>query len=184
VSGRATVAALWFVALAFTTVLAQSNPAEPPGYRMADYRAPTPSTLAGARVITTAQARALWKSAAAAFVDVLPHTPKPANLPPGTLWLDKPRMDIPGSIWLPDTGYGKLAVSTETYLRKGLKSVTKGDRAKLIVIYCLADCWMSWNAAKRALAMGYTNVAWYPAGTDGWRDAGLPLQQAAPATGE
>jgi PQQ-dependent catabolism-associated CXXCW motif protein len=183
VSGRAIVAALWFIALGFATVLAQSNPAEPPGYRMADYRAPTPSTLAGARVITTAQARALWKSGTAAFVDVLARAPKPANLPPGTLWLDKPRMDIPGSIWLPDTGYGKLAMSTETYLRKGLKSVTQGDRTKLIVIYCLADCWMSWNAAKRALGMGYTNVAWYPAGTDGWKAAGLPLQKAAPATG-
>jgi rhodanese-related sulfurtransferase len=43
---------------------------------------------------------------------------------------------------------------------------------------------MSWNAAKRALAMGYTNIAWYPAGTDGWRAAGLPLQSTAPATGE
>jgi PQQ-dependent catabolism-associated CXXCW motif protein len=184
VSGRAIVAALWFVALAFVMVRAQSHPAEPPGYRMENYRAPTPLTLAGARVITTAQARALWKSGTAAFVDVLAHAPKPANLPAGTLGLDKPRMDIPGSIWLPDTGYGKLAASTETYLRKGLQSVTKGDRAKLIVIYCLADCGMSWNAAKRALTMGYTNVAWYPAGTDGWRAAGLPLQEAAPATGE
>jgi PQQ-dependent catabolism-associated CXXCW motif protein len=184
VSGRAIVAALWFVALAFATVRAQSHPAEPPGYRMENYRAPTPLTLAGARVITTAQARALWKSGTAAFVDVLAHAPKPANLPHGTLWLDKPRMDIPGSIWLPDTGYGKLAASTETYLRNGLVRVTKGDRAKLIAIYCLADCWMSWNAAKRALAMGYKNVAWYPAGTDGWRAAGLPLQAAVPATGE
>jgi rhodanese-related sulfurtransferase len=39
---------------------------------------------------------------------------------------------------------------------------------------------MSWNAAKRALAMGYTNVAWYPEGTDGWEAAALPLQQATP----
>lgn len=181
---RALVAALWLVARACSTALAQNSPAEPAGYRMADYRAPTPSTLAGARVITTAQARALWKSGDAGFVDVLAHAPKPANLPAGTLWLDKPRMDIPGSMWLPDTGYGKLAASTETYLREGLKSVTKGDRTKLIVIYCLADCWMSWNAAKRALAMGYTKVAWYPAGTDGWRAAGLPLQEATPAIGE
>jgi PQQ-dependent catabolism-associated CXXCW motif protein len=186
VSGRtiAAAAALWLVAVASTNVFAQSHPAEPAGYRMADYRAPTPSTLAGARVITTAQARALWQSGAAAFVDVLAHAPKPANLPPGTLWLDKARMDIPGSIWLPDTGYGELAASTETYLRKGLARVTKGDRSKLIVIYCLADCWMSWNAAKRALAMGYANIAWYPAGTDGWSSAGLPLQKAAPAVAE
>ena len=43
---------------------------------------------------------------------------------------------------------------------------------------------MSWNAAKRALAMGYANIAWYPAGTDGWSAAGLPLQKAAPAAAE
>jgi rhodanese-related sulfurtransferase len=40
---------------------------------------------------------------------------------------------------------------------------------------------MSWNAAKRALAMGYVNVAWYPEGTDGWEEAGLPLTEAKPA---
>jgi PQQ-dependent catabolism-associated CXXCW motif protein len=181
--GRAVVATLWLLAVAGGgTVFSQTNPPEPPGYRMSDYRGPTPTTLAGARVVSTAQAEALWKSGAAAFVDVLAHAPKPANLPPGTLWREKPRMDIPGSIWLPDTGYGRLATSTEAYLRSGLERVTKGDRAKLIVVYCLAECWMSWNAAKRALTMGHTNVAWYPQGTSGWEAAGLPLQAAAPAT--
>ena len=57
---------------------------------------------------------------------------------------------------------------TESYLRDNLARATAGDRARLLVFYCLKDCWMSWNAAKRALAMGYTNVAWYPDGTDGW----------------
>jgi PQQ-dependent catabolism-associated CXXCW motif protein len=48
------------------------------------------------------------------------------------------------------------------------------------VIYCLADCWMSWNAAKRALADGYANVAWYPDGTDGWERANLPTEETQP----
>jgi PQQ-dependent catabolism-associated CXXCW motif protein len=183
-SCRAFVAALWFAVVAGGASLAQTNVPEPPGYRMSNYRGPTPATLAGARVVTTAQAEALWKSGTAAFVDVLPHAPKPANLPPGTLWIEKPRMDIPGSIWLPDTGYGALAPSTEAYLRKGLESVTKGDRTKPVVIYCLSGCWMSWNAAKRAMALGYTNVVWYPDGTDGWQSAGLPLKQTASATAE
>ena len=39
---------------------------------------------------------------------------------------------------------------------------------------------MSWNAAKRALELGYSDVAWYPEGTDGWLIAGLPLQDATP----
>src|SRR6516165_11039130 len=120
----------------------------------------------------------------AAFVDVLPHPPRPANLPPGMIWYEKPHMDIPGSIWLPDTGYGALASSTERYLRDGLTRITQGDQSRWLVVYCQKDCWMSWNAAKRALAMGYKNVAWYPDGTDGWQASGLPVQQAEPAPGD
>jgi PQQ-dependent catabolism-associated CXXCW motif protein len=159
---------------------------EPESYRTGAYRAPTPASLKGARVITTLQAEALWKGGEAVFVDVMPHAPRPANLPAGTIWRETPRVNIPGSIWLPDTGYGELASVTEDYLRRNLARATDGVRAKLLVIYCLRDCWMSWNAAKRALAMGYTNVAWYPDGTDGWADSKLPLQEAKPvaASGE
>jgi PQQ-dependent catabolism-associated CXXCW motif protein len=42
------------------------------------------------------------------------------------------------------------------------------------------ECWMSWNAAKRAVALGYARVHWYPDGTDGWAAAGLPLAEARP----
>ncbi len=158
-------------------------PPEQLGYRTHDYRAPTPATLAGARVVTTAEAEALWKDKAAIFIDVLPRPPRPSNLPPGTVWRDRPRSNIPGSIWLPDTGYGELAPSTEEYLRANVARVTGGDRTKLLVVYCLRNCWMSWNAAKRLVAMGYTNVAWYPEGTDGWTDALLPVADAQPTPG-
>jgi PQQ-dependent catabolism-associated CXXCW motif protein len=69
---------------------------------------------------------------------------------------------------------------TEDYLRTNLARFTGGDRTKALVIYCLRDCWMSWNAAKRILAMGYANVVWYPDGTDGWAEAGLPLRESLP----
>ncbi len=156
------------------------KPPEPETYRLDHYRAPTPATLAGARVITTDEAEALWQSKRAVFVDVLPHAPRPANLPAGTIWRDKPHTNIPGSYWLPDTGYGELAPSTEAYLRDGLRQITGGDLSKLLVIYCQRDCWMSWNAAKRVLSMGYTSVAWYPDGTDGWEEAFLPLEKSEP----
>jgi PQQ-dependent catabolism-associated CXXCW motif protein len=96
---------------------------------------------------------------------------------------DKPRLNIPGSIWLPDTGYGALAPVTEDYLRKNLERATGGDPAKPLVIYCLRNCWMSWNATKRILSMGYANVTWYPDGTDGWTDELLPVAQAQPEPG-
>ena len=114
---------------------------------------------------------------------MLPRPPKPKNLPAGTVWREKPRLNIPGSVWLPDTGYGKLAAATEEYLRRGLARAPAGNNATLLVIYCQADCWMSWNAAKRALSYGYSNVAWYPEGTDGWQRADLPMAESQPSRG-
>jgi PQQ-dependent catabolism-associated CXXCW motif protein len=46
----------------------------------------------------------------------------------------------------------------------------------------MTDCWMSWNAAKRAVEWGYSSVIWYPAGADGWEDAKLPLEEHRPYT--
>lgn len=153
---------------------------EPDGYRLENYRAPTPATLQGVRVVGTDEAEKIWRDHSASFVDVLPRPPRPKNLPEGTLWRDTPRSDIPGSIWLPDTGYGELAPNMAGYFSAGLDKATNGDRTRTLVLYCLADCWMSWNAAKRARALGYSNVVWYPEGTDGWLAAGLPVQPAEP----
>ncbi|HEY5130746.1 MAG TPA: PQQ-dependent catabolism-associated CXXCW motif protein [Bradyrhizobium sp.] len=175
------LASLVFATFAFVAPAhAQGNAPEPEGFRTDDYRATVPATLAGARVLSTEQAEAVWRSGAGAFIDVLPRPPKPRNLPAGTIWRDKPRLNIPGSIWLPDTGYGMLAPTTESYLRRGLNRAAGGNKTKLLVIYCLADCWMSWNAAKRALSYGYSNVAWYPEGTDGWLRADLPVAESQP----
>jgi PQQ-dependent catabolism-associated CXXCW motif protein len=175
-----TVRSALLVIVATIGAAAAAEVAEPDSYRLEHYRAPTPATLHGARVIGTDEAATIWRSHSAAFVDVLPRAPRPRDLPAGTLWHDKPRSNIPGSIWLPDTGYGELAPSMAGYFSKGLEQATSGDRARMLVLYCLADCWMSWNAAKRALSLGYSDVAWYPEGTDGWIAAGLPLQDAAP----
>jgi len=159
---------------------AQELVLEPEGYRTDEYRSPVPETLTGARVITTAEAETIWRAKNGAFIDVLPRPPKPSNLPAGTIWRDRPRHNIPGSMWLPDTGYGKIAPVTEDYLRHGLERVSLGNHAMLLVVYCQANWWMSWNAAKRILSYGYSNVAWYPDGTDGWERANLPMVEAQP----
>jgi PQQ-dependent catabolism-associated CXXCW motif protein len=159
---------------------AQDHVSEPAGYRTENYRAPVPATLQGARVLTTEEAETIWRAGSGVFIDVLPRPPKPQNLPAGTIWRDKPRHNIPGSIWLPDTGYGALAAVTEDYFRHGLARAAGANKAALLVIYCQADCWMSWNAAKRVLSYGYPNVAWYPEGTDGWERALLPTAESHP----
>jgi PQQ-dependent catabolism-associated CXXCW motif protein len=178
-TGYGACALLAFMVLAGPAPAQQLVP-EPEGYRTEDYRSPVPETLAGARVLKTSEAEAIWHAKTGAFIDVLPRPPKPANLPSGTVWRDRPRFNIPGSIWLPDTGYGELADSTKSYLQQGLSRASGGNRNALIIIYCQADCWMSWNAAKRTLAYGYSNVAWYPDGTDGWERANLPTEEAQP----
>jgi PQQ-dependent catabolism-associated CXXCW motif protein len=175
----ALAAALAVALIAPVAAGADEAPPEPDSYRLSDYRAPTPATLKGARVLTTEEAAAMWRTGDGAFIDVLPQAPRPKNLPADVVWRDKPRLDIPGSLWLPDTGYGELASVMLDYFRRGLDKAL-GGRTRPLVFYCLKDCWMSWNAAKRALALGYANVAWYPEGSDGWAAAGLPVEKRAP----
>lgn len=171
--------AIALLALTSFVLAEEAPPSEPDSYRTDNYRTLVPATLKGGRVLTTDDAEAIWRGGAAVFIDVLPHPPRP-NLPPGTVWRETPRHNIPGSIWLPDTGYGELAASTEAYFQQGLKRASGGKFDKLLVFYCQANCWMSWNAAKRALSYGYTNVAWYPDGTDGWQQLDLPVEDSKP----
>ncbi|MEO0957687.1 MAG: PQQ-dependent catabolism-associated CXXCW motif protein [Pseudomonadota bacterium] len=149
---------------------------EPTGYRMEAFRAPVPETLSGAFVVDTGQAEALWR-AGIAFVDVMPRDEKPANLPEGTLWIDKPRKSIPGALWVPNVGYGRIHPDRAAYFLAALDQVTAGDRDAPLLIFCREDCWMSWNAARRAiLDHGFTRVFWYPDGTDGWAWEELPFE--------
>ena len=140
---------------------------EPSDYRMSEFRAP--------EVL-----RQRIERDPPLLVDVLPSPRRPEGLAEGTPWLPPVRRNIPGTVWLPNTGFGELPVEEETYLRANLERLTGGDRSRSLVIYCLADCWMSWNAARRAVEWGYTSVIWYPDGTDGWGAAGLPLAESSP----
>jgi PQQ-dependent catabolism-associated CXXCW motif protein len=159
-------------------------PPEPETYRMDDYRAPVPETVSGGRVVHTAELAALVKAGRVILIDVLPAPRRPAGMPPDAVWAPRPRLDIPSSIWLPDVGRGALPPAVETRFRDALSAATGGDIDRQIVFYCLDQCWMSWNATKRAAKLGYKNVAWYPEGTDGWSAAGLPLVVAIPTAME
>lgn len=154
--------------------------AEPQTYRTENYRAPVPATLTGARVIDAIEAERIWQAKGAVFIDVYPQAPKPENLPEGTIWRTPKHESIAGSYWLANVGYGVLSAQSERYFREGLERLTKGDRNRALVFFCLRDCWMSWNAARRALEMGYRNVIWFPDGTDGWKELGLPVEQITP----
>ncbi len=169
-----------FLTLAGSSAQAQGV-LEPFEYRMDDYRAPTPKTLEGAKVVTVSQAREIWHAGKTVFIDVMPRPVKPADLPNDTLWRDKVRETIPGAVWLPNTGYGQLPPDVDAFFRKSLEELTGGNKAKPLLFFCMADCWMSWNAAKRAIEeYGYTEVTWFPQGTDGWGFQDSPLVKVEP----
>lgn len=144
---------------------------------MDHYRGPVPETLAGATVVSDEEAYLIWKDGETAFIDVLPRPPKPEGLPKGTIWREKPRHSIPDSIWLPNVGYGAIHETIHAYFKAGLAKATGNDLDHPVLFFCLAECWMSWNAAKRALEYGHTNVLWYPEGTDGWQFQDWPTQK-------
>ena len=167
-------------ALMLTPVAVLAEAPEPEGYREDEYRAPVPSTLKGGVVITTEESFDLWREGKTAFIDVLPRAPKPDKLPEGTIWHEKARLSVPGALWLPNVGYGRIADVTDSYFRAGLTKATEGDLSHPVLFFCLDECWMSWNAAKRALEYGYETVYWHPEGTDGWEFMDYPLEEVAP----
>lgn len=145
------------------------------GYRIAEYRAPVPAAPEGVVAVDTAQVAELLAAGAVA-VDVFPAPRRPENRPKEALWIPPGRETLPGAVWLPNVGLGVLPPDTSAYLRDALADVTGGDPTIPVIFFCERDCWMSWNAARRARReLGFGRVHWYPDGTDGWREAGRPL---------
>jgi PQQ-dependent catabolism-associated CXXCW motif protein len=166
--------------LASPALAASAPTAEPEGYRLDDYQSGTPLTVSGRPALDTAAVRQLWEAHAAVLIDVLPAPRRADNLAPGAIWAPVPRRDIPGSVWLPEVGRGALNEPTEAWFRSTLERLSGGSKSAALIFYCRGDCWMSWNATKRALAWGYTGAQWYRDGTDGWEAAGLPLAETSP----
>ncbi len=151
------------------------------GYRIARYRAPLLQAPAAGRRVETDQLVELISREKPLLIDVQPVTLRPETEEFGIAWLPgRQRWHIPGSTWLPNVGYGRLEPRMLDYLKTNLERLTRGDRDRPLVFYCVVDCWMSWNAVKRAHALGYRNLHWYPQGSDGWRDAGFELAPGVP----
>ena len=153
---------------------------EPSDYRQNEYRADVPATLKGATVVDAKQVHTMMAGEAVVVIDVLPQPPRPAELPATTLWHPPARHDIPGSIWLANVGFGGLSAEMDAYFRRALDGVSFGQKDRKLVFYCEASCWMSWNAAKRAVEYGYTAVYWFPGGMQAWTEAGYPTLLNAP----
>ncbi len=146
------------------------------GFRVARYRSPTPDFAEGGERIDTRALQALIRQQPRpALIDV-----QPVRWQDGIFLLAKPRFNLPGSLWMPNVGLGELEPDWAEYFRQGLLRASSGDRDYPLIFYCTADCWMSWNAVKRASGWGYRQVYWYAEGTDGWQEADLSLEKATP----
>lgn len=167
------------MALGIAPVHADPTVPIPNTFRMDDYRAPVPDTVPGAFVLHIPEMQTLMDRHEAVLIDVLPAPRRPPSMRPGALWLPVPHPSLPGSLWWPDTGRGAIPDGMITRIRQRLTELTQGNPVKTVVFFCLADCWMSWNAARRAGELGF-HAAWFPEGVDGWQAAGLPTQNVLP----
>lgn len=153
---------------------------EPDGYWEGDINAPTPSTLRGGRVIHVEELEALLRQGKAVVIDVSNAPRRPAELAPGAPWLPLPHRAIPDALWLPGVGAGAPTQEVDDFYRSRLKLATAGNVEVPLVVYCHENCWLSWNAAKRAIGYGYRSVIWFPEGIEGWTAAGHQTKVAAP----
>lgn len=148
------------------------------GYRIDRYRSPVDRPLEGGATATTADVDRLLKDGAV-LIDVMPARAGYDRKTGRWLVVDR-RQNIPGSVWLPNVGFGALDADMSAYLESSLRRLTAERPDRPLIFYCMADCWMSWNAVKRAASLGRRNLYWYPEGSDGWFDADRPLAEGEP----
>jgi PQQ-dependent catabolism-associated CXXCW motif protein len=172
---RPTLAAL-SLGLWLAGVHAQTPLFSADGYRIDLYRSPTPDVMQDAAIIDTPILQTL-----------LEQNPRPVLIDvyrrqwlQGRFIEDPPHENLPGSHWLANTGDGELTPQWQDYFAGNLKRLTNGDPTRPLVFYCRADCWLSWNAVKRAARLGYKSLYWYRDGLDAWQAANLPVTQASP----
>jgi PQQ-dependent catabolism-associated CXXCW motif protein len=135
--------------------------------RTRNYHAPTPRQIPGGKVVTTGELKAMRERQPAPFlVDVLG-----GNI----------HRTIAGAFWMIGAGAGDMSREEEKRFAAAIAGFAGGDRNRPIVFFCVdAECWLSYNAALRAIKLGYTNIIWYRGGVAAWRQGGNPMTQSDP----
>ncbi len=130
----------------------------------ADYEAPTPIVVPGARTIRTQDLAVLLEHRKPLVVDVI-------------AW----GKSVPGAIGLWGAGIGGSTTDEfQERLRQKMQQLTRGDRSVAIVT-------VAWNAERhhgrnltlRLVRLGYTEVYWFRGGREAWEAAGLPVTEVS-----
>jgi PQQ-dependent catabolism-associated CXXCW motif protein len=120
---------------------------------------PTPTSIPGGQVITTDRLLGLYQQGEQSGLLVF-HVLGPGPTLPNA------------QNAAPASQAGSFADQTQQEFGQYLQQVTQGNKARPMVFYCLnTQCWMSYNAALRAINMGFTNVLWYRGGIEAWQQA-------------
>ena len=143
------------------------NVAPTDALRTSAYHAPTPRAIPGGRMVRTTGLEAMRKARRRPYlIDVLGG---------------ESHRTIAGAFWLAGAGAGDLNADEARRFRDAMAKFAAGDRNQPIVFFCAdSQCWLSYNAALRAIAAGYTNIMWYRGGLAAWGHAGLPMTESEP----
>lgn len=150
------------------------------GYRIAHYRAVVPAPPEGVPRIGTEDVAALARGRRAILIDVTPAEGGVRDAASGKWRLAGPHFTIPGALWFPEAGRGVLADGIEPWFLGGVRRRAGRGPGRPVIVFCLADCWMSWNAALRLRRAGLRDVRWFVEGANGWTDAGRRLSSVLP----
>lgn len=135
--------------------------------RTGEYHAPTPREIPGGRVVTTYELSHLLAQ---------PQRPHVIDVLGGNV-----HRTIAGAFWMRGAGAGDMSVEEAQRFNDAIAAFAGGDRDRPLVFFCVdSECWLSYNAALRAIAAGYTNVMWYRGGVAAWRRAGLLMTMSDP----
>jgi PQQ-dependent catabolism-associated CXXCW motif protein len=179
--GVAALTALVFAAIGSAKEASTSGAvAEPTGYWSGEINSPVPASIHGGKVIHVQALTKLVLAGNAVIIDVSSKPQRPENLSEDA-WMPPPHRAIPGALWIPGVGGPDLNPALDKFFRERLAAETNNDFSRPVVIYCHERCWLSWNAAKRAISYGYMNVSWFPEGIEGWRATGMSTLDVAPA---
>jgi PQQ-dependent catabolism-associated CXXCW motif protein len=135
--------------------------------RTVGYHSPTPLQIPGGKVVTTGELKAL-----------LDQTPRPyvIDVLGGGI-----HTTLAGAFWMIGAGAGDMNRDEEARFAKAIAAFAGGDKSRPMVFFCVdSECWLSYNAALRAIALGYTNVMWYRGGIASWRIGQNPMTQSDP----
>ena len=177
---RKTNAFLLITMFAFAAVSAESPFDSDTGLRIHHYTDPVPETVPGGVTLNTEEVASLLNREDVVSVDVISINDVRYDELDGS-WPDYPKRNhIKGSLWLPNVGYGRPAQDMLKYLISHTTEAVAGNLEAPVMIYCVSDCWMGWNAVRHLAKSGFKNLYWYPEGTDGWIQAGYPVVLAEP----